>query len=419
MTPISSPRRQKGAILITTALLLFLAIGVMGIALDFGRLFVIKSEMQTAVDSCALSSAKELDGRPSAIARAINAGLSAGTINRVNFQSIELSGAGQLSAEDITFRDVDNLPTTDPAAARYAECTHTQPSVSMLLLDAMGTFSGNTATFPSTMQVATRAIATRASAQTACPLPLALKPKAGGAAPNYGFVRGEWVRLLMGPGAGSGGEIGWANLDGTNSASETQAEMRGFCGTSVGDELGTPGVQLSVADEWNARFGIYRGSVKLPDDLETHAYMRPDASGYAYTGVNWPTRFGAYDDYLAKQLAYAGCGTAVGPANRPGTCANITGLTLNGFSQLAPAGSAATGGHRQYGTSRRIALVPVVNNARQVIDYACMLMLQPIPVPMASIDLEYLGHAGDPDVPCTTAGLPGGTVGPLAPVLVQ
>ena len=38
-------------------------------------------------------------------------------------------------------------------------------------------------------------MATRASAQSTCPVPLAIKPKAGGVAPNYGYLVGEWVNM--------------------------------------------------------------------------------------------------------------------------------------------------------------------------------------------------------------------------------
>ena len=43
-----SPRRQRGAMIITAALFLLFPLGFMGIALDFGRLFVARTELQTA-----------------------------------------------------------------------------------------------------------------------------------------------------------------------------------------------------------------------------------------------------------------------------------------------------------------------------------------------------------------------------------
>lgn len=418
-------RRQQGAVIITVALFMLFLLGFIGIALDFGRLFVVKTELQTAMDSCALSAAQELDGQGDAITRATSAGLTAGNLNRVNLQSDDWDGQGQLVDTDITFRNAGYGLTTSGNAARYVECAHSQPAVQMLLMHAMGAFSGDTATFPDTRAVGAMAVATRAPAQTACPLPLMLRPKPGfeTASPDYGFAVGEWVRLLMSPGGG-GGEIGWANLDGSNSASETEAEMLGYCGTEVGDTLGTPGVQASIARPWNFRFGIYGGG----DGPESYA---PDMTGYSYTALNWPSRFNAFNgdvpagahataqNFVTKRQAYASCADTGTQVRGAGSCEEITGLSLNSFNRLAAPGPGATGGHRSYGLRSRVAPVPVVNGANQVIDYACMFMLQPLTIPMADVYLEYRGNASIPGSPCVSAGIPGGTAGPLVPVLVR
>ena len=63
-------QKVRGAILVMTALILVLLIGVAGFALDLGRLFVLHTEMQNAVDAAVLSAAAELDGEDGAIERA-------------------------------------------------------------------------------------------------------------------------------------------------------------------------------------------------------------------------------------------------------------------------------------------------------------------------------------------------------------
>jgi Flp pilus assembly protein TadG len=414
--------RQRGAVIVTVSLFLLFLLGFMGIAMDFGHLFVVKTELQTAMDSCALAGAQELDGQSDALTRATSAGLTAGNLNRVNFQSANWSGKGQLTSADITFKDATYTATTSPAAARYVDCRHTQPGVNLWLLQAMGAFRG--AALPVVNNVAAQAVATRASAQTTCPLPIALKPKTGGVAPNYGFNPGDWITLLNSPGSATNGQIGWANLDGSNNAAETVAELNGSCGTRVGDTLGTPGVQSVVADVWNARFGIYKNT----GDPSTSP---PDFTGYSYTTTNWPSGRNAYSgapgpgaapsaaNFVAKRLAFASCddtGTRLRGAN---SCESITGLSLNSFTTVAPPGAGATGGFAQYGTNRRIVTIPVIDAASHVIGFTCMLMLQPIPIPMADVKLEYIGNAGAVNSPCTTSGLPGGSSGPLVPVLVR
>lgn len=113
-----------------------LLLGFMGLALDFGRLFVIRSELQTAVDSCALAAARELDGRADALARASSAGRTAGNANAVNFQSANWASRAQLTDASLQFFDRDLKLTTQPALARYARCRHEHEGAGAWLLTA-------------------------------------------------------------------------------------------------------------------------------------------------------------------------------------------------------------------------------------------------------------------------------------------
>lgn len=418
--------RQGGAVIITVVLMLFFLLGFMGIALDFGRLFIVKSELQTAMDSCALAAAQELNGLADAKTRAISAGKTAGNLNRVDMQSATWGGKGMIVDADITFRDATYTVTTSGPAATYVQCAHTQPNVRLWLLQMLGVFSGNTTIFPTTQNVGASAVATRGSAQTTCPVPVALKPKAGGnAGNNFGFQIGEWV-TVFGTRTPNSGELGWYNLDGSSSANETKNELSegGSCGTRIGDSLGTPGAQTAVDTPWNYRFGIYKNN-------ESPAVNHPDFTGYAYTATNWknPVPQNAFSgapaagsdptaaNYITKRGTYASfddTGTSLSDGSR--IAFNDT-KALNSFKNLATPG---TGGeHMQYGYSRRIVLVPVIDGASKVIDYACMFMLEPLTGPKATAHMEYRGLGGSPTSPCTTNGIPGGTAGPLVPVLVR
>ena len=416
-------KHQEGGVIVTVSLVLLFLLGFMGIALDFGHLFIVKTELQTAMDSCALAAAQELDGESTALTRATNAGMTAGNLNNVNFQSATWSGKGKIVSADITFKDSAYSATTVAANARYAQCQHTQSGVNMWLLQSLGAFSGSTATYPNNQAVLALAVATRASAQSTCPIPVGLLPKAGGAAPNYGFQVGEWVTLI-GKGVASSGEMGWYNLDGSSSANETKNELSegGRCGTKVGDTLGTPGIQSSVDVVWNYRFGIYKQSDPGPST------NHPDFSGYAYTSTNWTNAVpqNAWSgipatgsdptaaNFVTKRAAFAsyddtGSKLSGGDA--------ITGLKLNSFKTIATPN--AGGEHQQYGYNRRVVTVPVLNSSSSVIDYACMFMLAPLSGPTVDNALEFLGNAGSLTSPCATNGLPGGSAGPLVPVLVR
>ena len=403
-------RKQDGAVIVTVALALLLLLGFMGLALDFGHLFVVRTELQTAMDACALAAAQEMDGQPDSLTRGTNAGITAGNQNAVDMQSASWSGQPRVSAADVAFLDQNYAATATVADVRFVRCRHTQAGTATRLIHTLSAVSGSPA-YAGTMNVSASAIATLAPSQSACPMPLALRPKVGGTKPDYGFSPGEWVTLLSKT-TFTNGQIGWANLDGSTNAAETAAELNGHCGTRVGDRLGTPGVQSSVIDDWNARFGIYKNNSGPSID-------HPDFTGVVYTKKNWIQQSNALGHFLQQRQNFTSCGPGI---TTVADCETLTGLTLNSFKSLATAG--ANGELRQYGTNRRLVAVPVVEDpaTMKVSDFACMLLLQPIPSPFSNsndVMLEYVGNASVRGSPCTGSGLPGGTAGPLVPVLVR
>jgi Flp pilus assembly protein TadG len=416
--------REDGAIILTFAMMLLFLIGFAGIAIDLGRLFVVRTELQTALDSCALAAAQELDGQSTSMTRALNAGLAAGNLNRVNLQSANWDGQPKLAAADLSFRDPGYNLTTNSASARYVQCQHTQGGVKTFLLQAMAAVGSGT--FGPINSVMASAVATRGHAQSSCPVPVALRAKTGFGAPNYGFQVGEWATIFGKKTGAAPGEMGWYNLDGSNSASETTTELgeRANCGIRVGDTLGTPGAQNSVDTTWNQRFGIYKNS-------DAPSTSHPDLTGYAYSAINWknPVPQNAYSgtpiagsapsaaNYLSKRAAFASFDDAGGDLKDGALIVFGDKNILNSFKALATAGS--DGEHATYGYNRRLVVVPVLGTSSDVIDFACMLMLAPMTGPNGDGQMEYRGNAGDIDSPCTTSGLAGGTAGPLVPVLVR
>lgn len=390
--------------IITVCLLMLFLLGFIGFALDLSRLFIVKSELQTALDSCALAAAQELDGTSTATARALYAGPTVGNLNNVNLQSANWDGTGKLTSDSVILLNSELGVTSDGVAARYAVCRHVQPSVRLWLLQAMGVFSDRPDAFPATQNVAARAIATLGPAQSICALPLLLTPKTpSDTAPPWGYAIGDWIQLLSSPGSTTNGFIGWANLDGSTSARNTADQLDDAnCDVSAGDDvlesgdIGTPGVQAAVADEWNERFGIYFGNRGVSQSNPV------DRTGHAYTSASWPLGRGAYADFEQKRQ-------------------NFTP-----YSGQAPAGFRSTyatsAQHEEFGINRRVVTVPVAPTyPGEVIDFACMLMLHPMARNPTGqqIYLEFLGRAGDPGVPCSTSGMPGAASGARVPVLVR
>lgn len=77
--------RQRGFVLVVSAIAAVALIGCLGMAVDLGRLYLIKSEAQNFVDSTALRAAAALDGTASGVLRA--ASYAAQTSERFDFAS--------------------------------------------------------------------------------------------------------------------------------------------------------------------------------------------------------------------------------------------------------------------------------------------------------------------------------------------
>src|SRR5688572_6485561 len=135
--------RQRGAVIITAALFLLFLLGFMGFALDFGRLFIVKTELQTAMDSCALSAAQELDGNADALTRAVNAGRTAANLNKMGFQGEAVAEADT----DVVFSDsligTYSAAFTPVSNAKYAKCLYTKSGIASWILQSWSAFTGN------------------------------------------------------------------------------------------------------------------------------------------------------------------------------------------------------------------------------------------------------------------------------------
>jgi hypothetical protein len=287
----------------------------------------------------------------------------------------------------------------------------------MWLMQAMGAFSGNTTDFPSTRNVMASAVATRAHGQTTCPLPVAMKPKAGGVAPDYGYTVGEWVPMITDQSDFSGGHIGWMSLvDGEKGTNEIRKQLNGFCGTKVTDQLepSDNGNKTALVQPWNYRFGLYANKPDFTDPL--NVYLRPDLAGYAYSLAN-SSGSNVYDDFVNRRSSNEACGATVAGCKSVGDPdwklpGNINYITPSG-------GKTIPDSHGAEGANRRLVLIPVVDAMDKVDGFACMLMLQPLSIPMVEVQFEYRGNASLPTSPCSFSGMPGGAAGPLVPALVQ
>lgn len=414
-------RRQRGSVAVMTGLIIAVLIGFIGLSVDLGRLFVIKAELQTAMDACALAAASQL--RPglnddSALDRAIAYGRT--PANKANFQdsaidpnNIEFSFAVALAGPYTTYTYKAGGvggPGGLARTANYARCTYPMSDVPVLFIRMLpGAVASTT--------IAATAVATLAPSQTNCGFPVAVcrDPTATATStPPWGLTRGQWVGGLGGSNgctAGTGtGNFCWIDFSPPNGGANELSDLMlgaGQCNLSINNPIGQTGTATSLRRSWNTRFGIYAPGSGSGGDPTT---ARPDFTGYSYTTANWLPGRDAYDDFAAKRAVRA-------PFNPD------SGIDID------PGNPISSSDHGAFGRDRRLVLAPIVDCSQfaggptiNMDAWACVLLLAPISKPGGgpmSAKLEYLGLANMPGTPCATSGLGGGTAGPLVPVLVQ
>lgn len=92
---ILQKQEQRGAVAVIVAICIAVLIGMLGLVLDLGHLFVAKTELQNAADAAALSGARELDGTLAGLNRAEARAIETAAKNRydLNNQTVELMAA--------------------------------------------------------------------------------------------------------------------------------------------------------------------------------------------------------------------------------------------------------------------------------------------------------------------------------------
>jgi hypothetical protein len=407
---VTSGRKERGAVAIMVALALVALIGFVGLALDLGKLYVVRSELQNSADSCALAAARDLTGATIDLSVPEAAGIAAGHYNYAFFQTAPV----QLSTDsNVLFSDSLNnafLPkssVSSPSTMKYVKCKTSLTNIPNWFIQVLnmlpGVSIGNSA-------VSAFAVATLSPAQTTCGLPVFVCTP--GTGPTYGtsYTPGTWIGSKDGPTPAFGpGSFGWAALDGSNSAQSIKNELTGnFCSIpATGFKIGTAGNKSADSGAYNTRFGIY-------DNPYNQSGAAPDFTGYAYKSIP-AGQTSAYSDFVTRRASFTGY-------------QNSSDFTVKGSS---------SGTNYALGSDRRLALAPEVDcslldngsssptvHQLPVIRWDCVLMVDPmqwLPSAPLPIHLEYEGKSTDASVPCATHGVPGNSnsVGPLVPVLLQ
>jgi Flp pilus assembly protein TadG len=414
---------QRGAVAIITALSLVVLVGFAGLALDLGRLYVNKTELQNAADACALAAASKLTCDPAAagtcpvsvLQNAEAAGIFVGAKNRKDFQADAIA----IAASDVRFSTAlapnsayQARGTADPNS-RFAMCIARAEGIAPWFMGVLGIGEND---------VSAHAVATLAPGKTFCAsIPIGICKKPGSASPGFGYSVGEWIGSQFNAGANNDenleGNFRWVDFSisaGGNSEIRDQLAGTGaVCGLQVGDDIRQPGTQQGAKSAYNTRFGLYPNGA----NAYTPQTAPPDPTGYAYPNKApgspvIDVGISAYDDYVNRRTANAPfTGNEYAPT---GAAGNIPGQAISGTE------------HKQYGADRRLAGVPVIDceagNQVPMLGMACVLMLNPMSNgATGTIYFEYRGAGNADDSPCQAGGSPGGSAatGPNVPKLVQ
>lgn len=402
-------RKEQGAIAILVALAIVALIGFVGLALDLGKLYVVKSELQNSADSCSLAAARDLTGATIDLAVAEAAGITAGHLNHAFFQNLPVDMATNSS---VLFTDSLSNPflpknsVSSPSSIKYVKCTTSLTGIANWFMQVLNLLPGVSI---ADAAVSATAVGTIGPAQTTCAIPVfvckagtQVNPPVSG----QSYAVGDWISSKSGspPGYGSG-NFGWAALDGSNNAVSIRNELTGnYCSLpSVGSSVGSPGNKLTDSAAWNTRFGIYANPY-------SQSGAATDFTGYTYNTATWSTGRDAYGDFVSKRASFAP-------------------YQGDGATQLNTMGS-SSGTTYTAGADRRLALAPEIDctlllsgHSAPILWWDCVLMLDPMEKGGSAgpVHLEYRGKSTDASVPCATHGTPGNSnsVGPLVPVIVQ
>ena len=393
--------RQHGSVVIFFLIMLPVLLATMGIALDVGKFFVVKSELQNAADSCALAAAFELDGTATQFTRANAAGLNLAAKNNVYFQQGAVAGTTVQFSTTAT----GGYANPAPANASFVRCNVNQPNVPTWFIQLVGI--GNQ-TIPAT------AVATNVPGQSTCALPIGIcEANLPASAPV-----GTWVAGILSPNQVGGkdsdsvlnGHFRWVDFTpGSGGASELadilSGALPGSCNiSSTNPNIGTPGYKASLRDDYNTRFGIVKKAAKAP-------YIT-DFAGNGYYNPATQNRY--YGDYLVRRASLL-------PNVRNSPYTDIADINISNAFKYLTSGDLLTNG-----SNRRVAIAPVVDCADfKVRRYACMFLLHPMPTQSAvnfNMYLEYIGNPATQATPCgNTSGFAGAGngIGPRVATLIQ
>jgi len=225
---------QRGFVLVTMALTSAAVFGLVGLAVDVGRMFVAKNELQVYCDAAATSAAMMLDGTTAGISRATDAvGASA---NKWNFDTSTITNPSVLFANSASG---PWIPSPNPAAGYSLVKVTASASVSLYFIPIL-TGQG---TFTVTATAAAGQIPLTSLGQGLAPYTAV---STSGTAPSFGFV------------VGGSYTVHWPTFNGNRSGCDDSNPDKCFNSPPCADD--SLSSQTAVVDDWGSQYHGYWGS---------------------------------------------------------------------------------------------------------------------------------------------------------------
>lgn len=276
--------REDGFVILATAISIFILFGMLGLAVDLGRLFILKSEAQAFADTAAIDGVRMLNGKTSGIEAAKTAIL--GSKNRINFNTSSVPE--NLTTVEFAKSAVGPWETDlIGSAAGYAFIRVTvKPQMKLLLISAIQNSS--------TASVSGQAVAAQAAKTFPKGGYMPFTPyslTSGDATGNFGMSPGQEYAFIW-PGNAkkqdvcAGNQVNWPAYDFSDN-SQAQGSERGYFEFNSASEIadaimgGKQTSPLAIGDVVPMSNGRKQSTNKI---LEDRAALDTDLTSYAANG---------------------------------------------------------------------------------------------------------------------------------------
>jgi Flp pilus assembly protein TadG len=341
-------RRQRGGFAVVFAATVVLLLAALGMALDLGRIYNRRAELQAVADAAALAAARQLNGTAAGVSNALLQASNAASALRYQYNQLPIAWSdGAMSFSSAANGNWVDAATAqaNPAGLRFARADSAGLAASpgtvelvfmRLLSDALAssTSSASAVAGRSTIRVEPLAVCAMS------PLPAAPRANPGAAAPElveYGFRRGVSYDLMqLNPDGSSAENFVLSPFDrpGTpgTAANVAAAVVAPYVCTgqlampTLGGgalTVGRPFPLAALFNQLNSRFDQYVGAQCAAANAPPDSNIKSYAIG---GGVNWmtvaPTKQGAQSTPVAGVKLW----TAADPFPTPaGTTAAMFG----------------------------------------------------------------------------------------------